>query len=58
MDILLFEDYYMFSIGFNCFENSNQSVGEMDEILIVIRRYCLGHRIYICGRMIHAQIEN
>jgi len=40
MDILLFEDYYMFRIGFNYFENSNQSVDKMNEISIVIRRYC------------------
>jgi len=40
MDILLFKDYYMFRIRFNCFENSNQSAGKMNEISIVIRRYC------------------
>jgi hypothetical protein len=49
MDILLFKDYYMFRIGFNYFENSNQSVGKMNEILIVIRRYCLYQRVFMVG---------
>ena len=40
MDILLFKDCYMFRIGFNSFGNSNQCAEKMNEISIVVRRYC------------------
>jgi hypothetical protein len=56
MDILLFKDYYMFRIGFNYFENSNQSADKMNEISIVIRRYCYCDKIYLLqdGKLISA----